>query len=145
MFWRKRPSNFKWVFECLSHKFNPTVFLPFTYIFTISLTTYIHRVIRKMNTSTRWLVNLFFKIFTYLAVLGLSCGTWDLWSLLWDPVPWPGIKPKPPCTGVWSLSRWTTRKVPGKLRPVVYLAPRMLSSPLGLVWGMQDTWQLLLP
>ena len=48
----------------------------------------------------------FFKInyFIYLAVLGLSCGMWDL-------VPWPGIKPEPPALGVWSLSHRTIREV----------------------------------
>ena len=30
----------------------------------------------------------------------------------WDLVPWPGIEPRPPALGVWSLSHWTTRKVP---------------------------------
>ena len=39
----------------------------------------------------------------YLILLGLSCGSWDLWSslwhvgflvgFLWDPVPWKGIDP----------------------------------------------------
>ena len=37
----------------------------------------------------------------------LGCGTWDL-------VPWPGIEPEPPALGVWSLSHWTTREVPGQ-------------------------------
>ena len=37
-------------------------------------------------------------------MLGLSCGMWDL-------VPWPGIEPRPPSFGVWSLSHWTTREV----------------------------------
>ena len=31
-----------------------------------------------------------------------SCGMWDL-------VPWPGTKPRPPVLGGWSLSLWTTR------------------------------------
>ena len=35
----------------------------------------------------------------------LSCGMWDL-------VPWPGIKPGPPALGAWSLSHWSTRKIP---------------------------------
>ena len=34
-----------------------------------------------------------------------SCG-------LWNRVPQPGIKPRPPLGG-WSLSHWTTREVPG--------------------------------
>ena len=31
---------------------------------------------------------------------------------LWDLVPWPGIKPRPPTLGVWSLSHQITREVP---------------------------------
>ena len=36
---------------------------------------------------------------------GLSCSMWDLVSQ-------PGIKPRPPALGAWSLSHWTTREVP---------------------------------
>ena len=36
----------------------------------------------------------------------LSCGMWDL-------VPQPGINPRPPALGVWSLSHWTTKDVSG--------------------------------
>ena len=43
--------------------------------------------------------------FVYLAAPGLHCGTWNL-------ICWPGIKPKPPTLGVYSLSHWTTREVP---------------------------------
>ena len=60
----------------------------------------------------------------YLAVLGLSCGTRDLRSLLWQMsfwvffsfffqlylhrgmwnlVPWPGTKPGPTALGVWAI------------------------------------------
>ena len=47
----------------------------------------------------------FYLTFTNLAVLGLSCGTQDL-------VPCPGIQPRPPALGAWSLSHWTTKEVP---------------------------------
>ena len=30
---------------------------------------------------------------------------------MWDPVPQPGIKPRAPALGAWSLSHWTTREV----------------------------------
>ena len=33
------------------------------------------------------------------------------WSL-WDLVPWPGIKPRPPALESWSLSLLTTKEVP---------------------------------
>ena len=44
------------------------------------------------------------SIFSY-SMQTLSCSMWDL-------VPWPGIKPRPPVLGVWTLSHWTTREVP---------------------------------
>ena len=47
----------------------------------------------------------FLILFLYLAALSLSCKMWDL-------VPWPGIKPRPPVLGAQSLSHWTTREVP---------------------------------
>ena len=31
---------------------------------------------------------------------------------MWDLVPWPGIKPRPPVLGAQSLSHWTTREIP---------------------------------
>ena len=46
----------------------------------------------------------FTLLFTYLAVLGLSCGTQDL-------VPWSGIEPRFPALGVQSLSLWATKEV----------------------------------
>ena len=45
------------------------------------------------------------KNFIYLAALGLSWGMRGL-------VPWPGMEPRPPALGGWSLSPWTTRAVP---------------------------------
>ena len=57
----------------------------------------------------QWCTNVSFlylkELVIYLAVLGLSCGIWDL-------VPWPGIKPGCPTLGVWSLNHRTTREVP---------------------------------
>ena len=46
----------------------------------------------------------FLKIFLYLAVLDLRCGTQDL-------VPLPGIEPRPPALEVQSLSHGGTREV----------------------------------
>ena len=31
---------------------------------------------------------------------------------MWDLVPQPGIEPRPPALGVWSLTHWTTKEVP---------------------------------
>ena len=45
----------------------------------------------------------------YLAVLGLSCGVWDLWCSIWVLVLWPGMEPRPLALGGWRLSHWTTR------------------------------------
>ena len=52
-------------------------------------------------------------------VLAAACGIFDLsllWYVnsscgIWDIVPWPGIKPRPPTLEAWSLSHWTTREV----------------------------------
>ena len=42
----------------------------------------------------------------FLAAPGLSFGMQDV-------VPWPGIKPRPPALGAWSLNHhWTAREVP---------------------------------
>ena len=49
--------------------------------------------------------NLKFLTFFFLAAPGLSFSMQDL-------VPWPGIKPRPPALGAWSLNNWTTREVP---------------------------------
>lgn len=51
-----------------------------------------------------------FSMFSFIylfgwAVLGLSCGLWDLVSQ-------PGIKSDPSALGTWSLRPWTTRKDP---------------------------------
>ena len=45
-------------------------------------------------------------IFIYLAVPVLSCSMWTLTCGMWDLVLWPGIEPKPPALGDWSLSHW---------------------------------------
>ena len=45
------------------------------------------------------------NFFIYLTIPGLSCDMWDL-------VPRPGIEPRSPALGTWSLSHWTTREVP---------------------------------
>ena len=47
----------------------------------------------------------------YLAVLGLSCGMWDLVS--WYPDS--EIGPRPPTLGAQNPSHWTTREVPRNL------------------------------
>ena len=59
----------------------------------------------------------FLKIFMYVCiwllwVLVAACGILNLSCGMWDLVLWRGIEPKPPALGQWSLSHWTTRKVP---------------------------------
>ena len=43
----------------------------------------------------------------------LSCGMQTLGCSTWVLLPWPGIRPWPPALGVWSLSHWITKEVPG--------------------------------
>ena len=47
-----------------------------------------------------------------LAPPGLSCIMQTLCCDTWDLVAWPGIEPRPPALGAWTLSHWTTREVP---------------------------------
>ena len=68
----------------------------------------------------------FFLVFIcfliYLIVPSLSWGMWNLLSslqhtesfscIMQNPVLRPGIEPRPHALGAWSLSHWTTRKVP---------------------------------
>ncbi|XP_069417035.1 transcription cofactor vestigial-like protein 4 isoform X2 [Ovis canadensis] len=43
---------------------------------------------------------------------GLQSQPVNSYCLTWDPVPRPGIEPRPPSFGAWSLSHWTTGEVP---------------------------------
>ena len=60
--------------------------------------------------------NVFFLkyIFIYLAPLGLICSVWNL-------VPQPGVKLKPPTLRAWGLSHWTAKEVP--VRNFLYWLP----------------------
>ena len=63
-------------------------------------------VYHLLNWEAQQEFSLFFKcIFIYLTALGLSCSMWDL-------VPRPGIKPRPPAWGTQSLSHWTHQGSP---------------------------------
>ena len=56
-----------------------------------------------------FLILIFIHLFIYLAMMGVSCGMWDL-------VPWPEMKPR--CTLHWKrgfpASHWTSKEVPCK-------------------------------
>ena len=45
-------------------------------------------------------------------IFDLHCGMQILSCGMWDLVPWPGIKPRPPALGGQSLGHWTTREGP---------------------------------
>ena len=68
------------------------------------------------------LIKIFFNIFIYLGVLGLSCSTQDHLDAacevfrygMWDLVSWPRMEPGPPALEAQTLSHWTTREVPTK-------------------------------
>ena len=49
------------------------------------------------------------KIFRLCWVLVAACGIFS--CSMQDLIPWPGIKPRAPALGVWSLSHWTTKEV----------------------------------
>ena len=61
-----------------------------------------------------WVLVAAYKIF--------SCGMWGL-------IPWPGIEPRCPVLGAWSVSHWTTREVPPPAKRLLC----SLSSP-GAYW-----------
>ena len=56
-------------------------------------------------------VDVFFKIFIYLAASGLSCGMQTHSCSLCTLVPQPESEPRAPALGVQSLSHWATREV----------------------------------
>ena len=56
---------------------------------------------------------LFGCIRSYFAALSFfSCDRWTLSCGMRHLVPWPGIEPRLPALGAWSLIHWTTRVVP---------------------------------
>ena len=67
--------------------------------------------IRSTYNNQLHFLNIYFYLFIWLhwilvaAGRIFSCGMWNL-------VPQPGIKPRPPALGAWSPSHWATRKVP---------------------------------
>ena len=83
--------------------FKKTYFYSFIWLLlqTTALSTHLFPFLKKIFIFISW------------AMLGLSCGMWDL-------VPWPGIEPGPPALGVLSLGHWTTREVPTHLFQPVF-------------------------
>ena len=66
-------------------------------------------------------INHYYYFLIYLARPGLwlwhvgwlssvaACGIFG--CSIWNLVPCPGVEPRPPALGAWSLSHWTTREV----------------------------------
>lgn len=65
----------------------------------------IFRVVQPSPLLIFFFKKVYFYLFIYFAVPGLSCGVSDV-------VPWPENEPGPPVLGMWSLRHWTTREVP---------------------------------
>jgi len=82
-----------WFLKChpYTHTTLPEINLKY-YIYFLNIYSFIHSFIQLC-----WVLVVACEIF--------CCGMWDL-------VPWPGSKPRPPALGIWSLSHWTTREVP---------------------------------
>ena len=70
-------------------------------------------------------VRFFFNIYLFIwlfCVLVEACGIFNLLQTsaacgifscsVWDLVPWPGIKPRPPALGTQNPSHWTTWEIP---------------------------------
>ena len=82
---------------------------------------YFHRCLIQWNItsltvkfSLLYLFLILKKICTYLAILGLTCGTWDLF-------PWPGITSRPPCIRSAHVSHWTNNVLAVQLCPTLGL------------------------
>ena len=57
------------------------------------------------------LIGLFSSMYISVAAGGiLSCDMSAVSCGIWDIVPWPGVKPRSPALGLWSLSHQTTRE-----------------------------------
>ena len=81
-------------------------------------------------------LTLFIYTFIYLAARGLTCSSRGLFNCgIWDLVPWPGIKPRPPALRAWTT--WTTREVPvfSFRRKVIELFPKQFWIFLCLLSG----------
>ena len=61
--------------------------------------------IKDLIKVSRHVCHFYLKKNIYLAMLSFSCGMWDL-------IPWPGIKSRPPALGSWGPRHWTSREVP---------------------------------
>ena len=51
---------------------------------------------------------IYIYIYMHLFIVAARC----LRYCMWDLVPWPRIKLRPPTLGIWRLRYWTTREVP---------------------------------
>ena len=67
-------------------------------------------------------------LFFFTATGPFSCVMQILCCSMWDLVPWPGIKPRPPALGVWNLNHWTTREVPNGEQSYVLIGRCRLQS-----------------
>ena len=59
-----------------------------------------------------FLFNLFWLHWVFIAGSSLRHTGSLVVAYMWDLVPWPGTKPRPPALGAWSLTHWTTGEVP---------------------------------
>ena len=76
---------------------------------------------------SEWLSICFFNIYFYLfisltgvlvaahGIFSFLCSMRTLSCSMWDLIPQPGIKPRPPALAAWSLSHWTTGEVPANI------------------------------
>ena len=64
----------------------------------------------------RWVLVVACRIFDLCCCMArgiFSCSMWTFSCSMWVLVLWPGIEPRTPELGAWSLSHWTTREVSG--------------------------------
>lgn len=124
----------------------------------------------KMGSDCQWVRSCFLNIYliTYLAALGLSCGTQDIYcsistlsKSMWNLVPWPAIEPGPSTVKLWRPNPWTARNSPKWARalcivecPLYHCPHYTLESPgeaISDIWGLslrlrycnQPSWKTL--
>ena len=87
----------------ISFWFFSTVMQLWLFVFSLFKKNYLFIWLRWVSVAARGI---------FVAMCGIfSCGKRAL-SCWMQLAPWPGIEPRPPALGAWSLNHWTTREVP---------------------------------
>ena len=88
-------------------------------------------ICRNSHQGGIWnLGHLIFKKYLLFVLTALGVGFFFFNCGLWGLAPWPGIEPRSPALGAWSLSQWTTREVLGHFLFTLYLLSCFSPKPM---------------